>query len=730
MMKPAELANIARVDREADLESRLASRTACPTLSDFSPLRVYYCIVRVFAGFIFLAGLSWGQICVPVAALRPVDSVSGSLSDADCRLSDGSIFAEYVLTLPTFGQLQLNAASPDFPVTLFLRDSAGRKLAGAAVIQQTAERGEYTVVVNATRPGQSGKFTLTSTFQPEPNVMCRDTTRIGPNQTIAGHLVDSSCRQLNNAPYDGYLVTIFGSGTLDISLDSANFSGVVTLRGDDGRALDSDARSISVPVLGDTDYNIIVAGADPASRGDYSLSVKFSSADDETCRPQKTLNISEDIKGSIADNSCRLGSDLLFAYYNLTVVDPGFADMRVLPSGDVPMFVAILDRSGRLLSQDVESGGQGKPILRQQLSQGSYTVLVIADKRGGDYTLQYRFNTGPPSICPALELRPGTEQSGSLAAAASCHSVDSLQDVYSFSTTVAGTVDITLSSNDFLGSLALRDAKDNNLARSDAPDNQDAHIVADLAAGAYSLSALSIDSGGYTINYKFTPHELSACAGAQKLALNSALVATLGGGACRGADGQPMDTYEFTTSSPGMVAIFMTSTDVDSYVTLTDSQGSMLRRDDDSYGAPDSMILQWLPAGTYRVNASASGGSQTGRYRVDVLFVEGDRPAGCLPLADLSPGTTQGALYITSCQYADATFADLYRLKVMEPITLSITPASNAFDPTLRLLDEQGNVLDENALLVTSLEAGTYYVLVKATADQGYAVGTYRLAVE
>src|SRR5438445_3085538 len=183
----------------------------------------------------------------------------------------------------------------------------------------------------------------------------------------------------------------------------------------------------------------------------------------------------------------------------------------------------MLDRRGRPRSLDLESGGQGKPILRQRLSQGAYTVLVIADKRGGDYTLQYRFNAGPPSICPALELRPGTEQSGSLAGAASCHSVDSLQDVYTFSTTVAGTVDVTLSSNDFLGSLALRDAKDNNLARSDATDNQDAHILADLAAGAYSLSALSIDPGGYTINYKFTPHELSACAGAQKLALNSAL---------------------------------------------------------------------------------------------------------------------------------------------------------------------------------------------------------------
>src|SRR3981081_1890142 len=100
-----------------------------------------------------------------------------------------------------------------------------------------------------------------------------------------------------------------------------------------------------------------------------------------------------------------------------------------------------------------------------------------------------------------------------------------------------------------------------------------------------------------------------------------------------------------------MVARFMPSADLDSYLTLADAQGSILRRDDDSYGAPDAMILQWLPGGTYRVEASASGGAQGGRYRGDARFIAGDRPSGCLPIGDLSPGTIQGSLYITSCNY-------------------------------------------------------------------------------
>jgi hypothetical protein len=78
-----------------------------------------------------------------------VDSIAGSLQDGDCRLSDGSVFRVYVLTLPTFGQLRLNTSSNDFPVNAVLRDSDGRMVASGPSIAQTTERGEYTLLINA-----------------------------------------------------------------------------------------------------------------------------------------------------------------------------------------------------------------------------------------------------------------------------------------------------------------------------------------------------------------------------------------------------------------------------------------------------------------------------------------------------------------------------------------------------------------------------------------------------
>src|SRR5258708_4112644 len=344
-------------------------------------------------------------MCVPVSTLRPVDFLSGLLTDSDCRLSDGSVRAEYVLTLPTFGQLQLTAASTDFDVTLFLRDAAGRRIESGATIQRTVERGEYTVVGNALKPGQTGKFSLSSMFQPEPNTLCRDITRIGPGQTISGQLLDSSCRLFNNAPYDGYRVTLFGAGTLDVALSSPNFSGLVTLRGDDGRALASDAAAISVTVPGGGDYTVLAARADASCRGDYSLVLKFTPSDDETCRSLKTLRSSEDVKGSIDDGSCRFGADSLFTYYDLIVNEAGFADLRVVPAGEMSTLVAVPDRNGPLLAEDLQSGGVNKPILGQQLAPGAYTALIITQSKGGDYTLRYRFTPGPPAICPAPEMK-------------------------------------------------------------------------------------------------------------------------------------------------------------------------------------------------------------------------------------------------------------------------------------------------------------------------------------
>lgn len=694
-------------------------------------------MLRILVGALLLSAAGRAQTCPPAAAVRPADSITGTLADGGCRLPDGSAYDVYRLTLPTFGQLQLNVVSNDFPANAYLRDSDGRVVASGASIAQNMERGDYALLVNAAGPGQFGSYTLTSAFTPEPNTLCRSTARLGPAQTAAGRLAGTSCLQQDGIPYDGYLVSILGAGTLTVTLQSANFSGVVTIRDSNGRAAASDAMSASASVDGDSDYTIVVAGSDPSARGDYQISTSFATNDGETCRSQGTLHSPQNARGSIGDGSCRFGASLLYQYYDLAVSSAGLADLRATPAAGTSMLLALLDPNGGLLAQDLESGGGQSPVVRQQLNPGRYTLLAIAQTTGGDYSLQYNFYPGPAATCPALNLTAGSPQSGALAGGSSCHSRDAMQDTYTFTTASAGTVDITLTSNDFDGSLLLMDGKGNNLSQSDAANNQNAHLTANLPAGAYSVGVLSADPGSYAVNYTFTARTIPPCAGPQTLALNSAFMGALGANSCAGPDGQPADWYQFTVPADGTVALFMTSTNVDSYLTLLDSQANVLRRDDNSYGGSDSMIVQWLPAGSYTFSATASGGSQTGRYRVDLLFAGGDRPPGCLPLDDLRTGTTQGSLFINSCQYSDDTFADVYRVQAVNAGTLDVEMDSDSVDSYLILMDGDGNVIafdddsggGNNARITLPVDVGTYYLVAKPFTSQGYVVGPYVLVV-
>src|SRR5215510_3139343 len=104
--------------------------------------------MRFFAGLLVFLPLGWSETCAPSLTLHPVDSVSGTLDHANCRLSDNSLYAEYLLVLPARGQIQLDGASSAFDLNLILRDAGGHRLASGTSIRQPLERGQYNVLVN------------------------------------------------------------------------------------------------------------------------------------------------------------------------------------------------------------------------------------------------------------------------------------------------------------------------------------------------------------------------------------------------------------------------------------------------------------------------------------------------------------------------------------------------------------------------------------------------------
>src|SRR5204863_5050805 len=169
----------------------------------------------------------------------------------------------------------------------------------------------------------------------------------------------------------------------------------------------------------------------------------------------------------------------------------------------------------------------------------------------------------------------------------------------------------------------------------------------------YTVAAAArYDSGDYQLAATLTAHEIPPCTYVQALDINGGYIQKLGARSCRDTNGQPVDFYEFTLPSDSVVAAVMTSSDIDGYLTLTDLSGNALRSDDNSYGFEDPLIVQYLPAGTYRVEARAARSTAGGYYQVDLRTIPGPRPSFCAPKGKLDPGANViGTIQFSGCPY-------------------------------------------------------------------------------
>jgi hypothetical protein len=669
--------------------------------------------------FAILIGMSsaFAQPCVP-ARILPAGAASGALDSGSCLLPDGTPYNSYRLDLPARGKLRA-----DSNAGLILRDSSGAAIASGPSIQRAVEAGSYTLLVNAPAPTA---YSVRTAFTAEPGTLCTAFARVGLQQSISATLGVSGCILPDGTQYEAYLLNTLGAGALSVSVSSPDFTPTLTVRDSDGDAIASDAAHVSIPVDGDNQYQIVVATG--GGSGAFQLSTSFQPAENETCRARKSFSDSGADTASITADSCTTADPQTFDvvyynYYSLSVPTPGLADLTAA-SANFGATLTLLDESGNTLATSPDE-------LRLQLMPGNYIAEVISTiPSGGAYTFAYQFTPGAPQPCTPVAANPGDALAGAFTASL-------CPDLYIFTLPASGTLDVTLTTTGVSGLLTIRDAKDNLVILDrDIEGLGITHLTADLAAGAYEVVPAASGSGGYQLTSAFTAHDIPACAYVQPLDINGGFVQKLGPNSCRGSNGQPVDLYQFTLPADGVAAAFMTSSEVDGYLTISDSSGAVLRTDDNSYGQGDPMIVQYLPAGTYQVAARSAGVSVGGYYQVDLRTVPGPRPPFCGPKGSLTlGGVVTGALTVAACQYSDNTFADLYRIDLPNEITIDLRLDSNDFDAYLLLLDAKGNLLDRdddsggdtNARITHPLPAGTYFAVAKSFSD--YKLGRYTLSV-
>jgi hypothetical protein len=700
--------------------------------------------VALFLGT-FAVSVLHGQTCAPVR-IPPSATVSASLDNSSCLLSDGTAYQAYRLVLADRGQLQITLSGTTNNLIPILRDSTGAQIASGAAIQQSVEAGSYTLLVDGQTPGQVGGYIVQTAFTAEPGMLCATFDSIGLNDAAAGTLGMSGCALPSGTAYEAYALTTLGSGTLTISVSSPDFTPTVMVRQPDGTAVASGG-ALQATVYADTQYEILISTADVL--GAYQLSTSFQPAATETCVPQATFSASASDNSTVTTANCTSAGDngalSYFTYYNLTLTAAGLADLSAASSAFNPT-IYLLDQSGNTIALDSGGGGStaGQSIaeIRAQLSPGNYTVEIASSVApGGAYAFNYQFTAGSPQPCSLTAASPSGTVAGTLTPS-SCRDNDlGLADLYSLTLPADGTLDVTLTSSAFAGRLAFGDTKDNLiLLNEDDFGLGSTELMTNLPAGTYTVAAAAISgTGAYQLTANFSAHALTPCTYVQPVDNNGGYIADLGEGSCPGPNGQPMDLYQFTLPSAGVVLAVMTSSQVEGHLTLTDQFGNVLRSDEDSYAPNDPLIIQYLPAGAYQLLARAVSSTAGGLYEVDVRTTAGPRPPFCTPQGGLTLGATiNGSLGYTSCQYTDSTFADVYSFTLNAAATVNLEMDSSAFSAYLILLDSNGNLLADgdsgggaSAVIQQALPAGTYYAVAKAEPYIGYyySVGAYALSL-
>src|ERR1019366_180991 len=398
------------------------------------------------------------QDCPPIARVSPNGTLAGALDAASCQLGDRTPYAPYRLDLSVRGQIKIELSGTPGDFSLTLRYASGIRVDAGASLLRSIEAGSYTLLVNGRAAGQTGAYTVNTSFTSEPGMLCANFPNIGPHQTVNGQLPSSGCLALDGTPYEAYPLTTDGAGTLTVEVTSQDFTPVIAVRSIDGHPLTLPSASpVNVVLDGDSQYLVIVSSAD-MSTGAYQIVNTYQEADDETCRARKTLADSDSDSSAITASSCFVtiagsGDQLYYNYYNFILPDAGLVSASAA-SGDFTATLNLLDAAGNTLAYDSGGGGsdaQGnvQSGLRAQLPAGSYRLQILSDlPSGGNYTLQYAFQAGNPQPCAAGPLNFGDRLNSALTGA-SCRTSVGLSDLYTLILPSAGTVDLEIDSGAF-----------------------------------------------------------------------------------------------------------------------------------------------------------------------------------------------------------------------------------------------------------------------------------------
>lgn len=432
-----------------------------------------------------------------------------------------------------------------------------------------------------------------------------------------------------------------------------------------------------------------------------------------------------------------------------------------LVSSDFDGYLTLLDPDGDELASDDDSGSGNDPLIEDVTLPVSGQYVIVVDSYNqlatGDYTLTIEGipapvtptptpgPTGTPTPVIEVPTTPEAIEIGDTVERALSASADAYP--FAFSGTAGQTVTITLSSSDFDAYLVLEDESGDQLAvDDDSAGNLNARISEFTlpADGTYIIQAGSYGSGvagSFTLTLEDagsstdptpevetpTPDETPEIVTVgNELTIGASATGTL-------EPDQVSAEYTFEGRAGEAVTITLSSTAFDSFLSLRDSQGTVIAEDDDSGGNRNAQITNFsLPNDdTYTIVVSSLGGFGSGGYLLTLeageVTVEPTAVVLTSDGGDYELGTTViGTLGDSPAVYTFEGAAGQF---------ITVTLESSRFDPYLRLMDDSGAELASDDDSAGSLNArisnfslpadGTYTLEVSAAS--GFGSGEFTL---
>lgn len=356
---------------------------------------------------------------------------------------------------------------------------------------------------------------------------------------------------------------------------------------------------------------------------------------------------------------------------------------------------------------------------QQRLVSGpSTSSLALTPQKSGRYTLYLSANDastyGPFSLTlNKLNVRnSGEVKAGEKVAGLLSHKDGNR---YRFEVAQAGIYRIDLTSEQmdtqlFLEGPALK------LDNDDGPDGTNSRLEAYLEPGTYQLMASALDeapNGTYLLSVNQRPlPEGVALTNSGNLSANQPITGLASAAAL---------TYNLELEQPAFVDLTMRSSEVDSFLSLA-GNGLEISDDDGAGSGTDARISQFLPAGSYQVQASSM-----------------DKKAGLFTLTYSRKTLRQASgTSLVPDQYMHGTLTHgrthYAVLTISQSGPYQIDLSANDFDAVLRIEGREIDAEDDdsggarNARLQVELEPGEYRLHIKGVESSSR--GRYQLSVQ